>query len=216
MPLIQCVPTFPGHTIDWLESAIPDLSPNATVHTVDYTHMHKCFGQPFKDVLCHYKHQTKGFPKDLDFPGEVPVCPGCAQGKMPSQAHSPYEMRASAPFEKVHSDLKSFPVSSYHKFKYFMSFINDFTLYAWIVCLPTKGVAISALKHFIALVKNQFGTTVKSGCQTHVANTSQKSLLPLSRTMGYTYCRAHHTLLNRTVTQSASCASAWTRHRLCA
>lgn len=161
LPLIQCVPTFPGHTIYWLESVIVDASANATVYAVDYTLMHKRFGHPSKDVLRHARSHTKGFPKDLDFPGEVPVCPGCAQGKMPSQAHLPSETRASAPFEKVHSDLKSFPVNSYHKYKYFVSFIDDFTSYAWIVCLRTKGAAIGALKHFIALVKNQFGTTVK-------------------------------------------------------
>ncbi len=91
----------------------------------------------------------------------MPVCPGCAQGKMPLQAHLPSESHASAPFEKVHSDLKSFPVSSYHKYKYFVSFIYDFTSYAWVVCLCTKGAAIGALKQFITLINNQFGTTIK-------------------------------------------------------
>ncbi len=62
LPLIQCVPTFPGHTIYWLDLHITDMSVSPTVYTVDYTLMHKCFGHPSKDVLCHTKNQTKCFP----------------------------------------------------------------------------------------------------------------------------------------------------------
>jgi len=161
LPLIQCAPTFLGHTIYWLDLHITDTSVSPTVYAVDYTLMHKCFGHPLKDVLHHAKNQTNGFPQNLQFLGEMPVCPGCAQGKMPLQAHLPSESHASMPFEKVHSDLKSFPVSSYHKYKYFVSFIDNFTSYAWVVCLCTKGAAIGTLKQFIALVNNQFGTTIK-------------------------------------------------------
>jgi transposase InsO family protein len=161
VPLIQGVPAFAGHTIYWLDSKIADTSAHATVYAVDYTLLHKRFGHPSKDVLRHAKSHTKGFPQSLDFPKEAPVCPGCAQGKMPSQSHSQSESRASAPFEKIHSDLKSFPVESYHRYKYFISFVDDYTSYAWIITLRTKAAAIFALKHFIALVKNQFGTTIK-------------------------------------------------------
>jgi hypothetical protein len=123
--------------------------------------MHRRLGHPSKDVLRHARSKTKGFPQELDFPHEAPVCPGCTQGKMPSLAHLPSDSRASAPFEKIHSDLKSFPVESYHKYRYFISFLDDYTSYAWVVCLRTKSAAIGALKQYTALVKNQFDTTIK-------------------------------------------------------
>ena len=80
---------------------------------------------------------------------------------MPASAHLPSETKASAPFEYIHSDLKSFPMVSYHKYRYFVSFIDDFTSYAWIVLLCNKASAITALKQFIAMVTNQYNMHVK-------------------------------------------------------
>ena len=161
VPLIQCVPGKPGHTIYWLDTVISDAQAHATIYTVDYTLMHKRLGHPSRDVLRHAKGKTKGFPHVLNFPKNTPVCPGCARGKMPSQPHYQSETRASKPFEKIHSDLKSFPVESYHKYKYFISFLDDHTSYVWVVCLRTKSGAINAFRQYTALVKNQFGITIK-------------------------------------------------------
>ena len=80
---------------------------------------------------------------------------------MPASSHPPSKTRASAPFEHIHSDLKSFPVVSYHKYKYFVSFFDDYTSYAWVVLLWDKASAITALKQFMAMVKNQYSTNIK-------------------------------------------------------
>jgi len=80
---------------------------------------------------------------------------------MPSKSFPTSESRATKPFEKIHSDLKSFSVVSYHKFKYYISFVDDYSSYSWIVCLPAKSSAIAVLKHFLTMVKNQFNTTIK-------------------------------------------------------
>jgi transposase InsO family protein len=64
-------------------------------------------------------------------------------------------------FERIHSDLKSFAVESYHKYKYFVSFLDDFSSFAWIVLLQDKASAILALKQFLAMVRNQYNTTIK-------------------------------------------------------
>jgi len=80
---------------------------------------------------------------------------------MPASAHPPSETRATTPFEHIHSDLKSFPVVSYHKYKYFVNFIDNYTSYAWVVLLYKKSAAITALKQFIALVKTQYGADIK-------------------------------------------------------
>jgi Integrase core domain len=49
---------------------------------------------------------------------------------MPASSHPPSATRAKAAFERIHSDLKSFPVESYHKYKYFLSFLDDFSSFA--------------------------------------------------------------------------------------
>ena len=67
---------------------------------------------------------------------------------------------ASKPFERIHSDLKSFPVESYHRYKYFISFLDDYSSYAWVVCIRTKDAAISALRNFVAMVQTQYDSKI--------------------------------------------------------
>jgi len=157
---LTCKPLANGQTTFYLDSAIADLQEDQ-VYKVDYDLMHKRLGHPSKDIMSHARKNCNGFPSDLQFPTNAPVCPGCAQGKMPASSHPPSETRATAPFERIHSDLKSFPVASYHKYKYFVNFLDDYTSYAWIVLLRNKSDAILALKQFMAMVKTQYDADIK-------------------------------------------------------
>jgi len=80
---------------------------------------------------------------------------------MPAASHPPSDTRAKASFSRIHSDLKSFPIPSYHKYKYFIVFFDDYTSFAWITLLRDKASAITALKQWLALIKNQFSATIK-------------------------------------------------------
>lgn len=40
-------------------------------------------------------------------------------------------------------------------------FLDDHTSYAWAVCLRSKDAALTATKHFLANVENQFKTKVQ-------------------------------------------------------
>ena len=50
---------------------------------------------------------------------------------------------------------------SYRKYKYFIVFLDDHTSYAWITLLCDKASAITALKQWLTLIKNQFDLTIK-------------------------------------------------------
>ena len=95
----------------------------ASMSKVNYDIMHQRFGHPSKEVLQRARKHTQCFP-DIHFPTEDCVCPGCALGKMPNWAFPENERRATKPFELVHSDLKSFLVLSYRKFKYIITFMT--------------------------------------------------------------------------------------------
>ena len=58
------------------------------------------------------------------------------------------------------TDLKSFPVLSYHKYKYFVTFFDDYTSHGWIVMIKLKSDVKVVIKQFNAMVKNQFNFTV--------------------------------------------------------
>jgi len=151
--VIMCKPLYNGSTIFILEATPVQLNQSMLViYKADYELMHKHLRHPSKDILTNAPNHVKGFSKDLEVPSTSLVCPGYVQGKMPASAHPPSQTRVTAPFEHIHSDLKSFPMVLYHKYKYFVNFLDDFTLYTWVVLLHKKLAAITALKQFMALV----------------------------------------------------------------
>ena len=127
------------------------------------------------------------FP-DIHFPTEDCVCPGCALGKMPNQAFSENKRCATKPFELVHSDLKSFLVMSYWKFKYIITFYDDFTSHAWTMALHSKVAAITATKYFLKWCASNIMCRSLAGCLMLAENTSLIYLIEhsLKRELRYT------------------------------
>ena len=49
----------------------------------------------------------------------------------------------------------------YHQYKFFITFLDDFTSYCWVSLLQKKSDASNVIDSFLALVKNQYQTTVR-------------------------------------------------------
>jgi transposase InsO family protein len=156
-------PLIIGQMLYWLDTLTTTVEARLieTIYKVDYDLMHHHFGHPSKEVLRRAKDHTKGFPEGISIPTNTKVCPGCAQGKMPAAIHPPSKTWATEAFKRIHSDLKSFPDPSYHKYKYFIVFLDDYTSFAWIQLLCDKALAITTLKQWLALINNQYSTTIK-------------------------------------------------------
>jgi len=160
---LHFVPGTPGNAMYTLRCTFLPLEANmvlSAVNLVDYDLMHEQMGLPAKGILRKTIDHTTGFPPNILFPNDNPVCRGCAEGKMHSKSYPDSQTRATRQFGKIHLDLKQFPIKSYHKFKYFMSFFDDFSYRAWTVLLKTKRAANSAMQQIIAMVKNQYPTTI--------------------------------------------------------
>src|SRR5260370_1168286 len=56
---------------------------------------------------------------------------------------------------------KPYSVHSYHRYRYLISFLDDFTSNAWVVLLHRKDNALNATKDFAALVETQFKTKIQ-------------------------------------------------------
>ena len=67
-----------------------------------------------------------------------------------------------APFDIIHSDLWTSPVSSPSGFRYYLLFLDDFTHYLWIFPLKTKDIVYSLFVQFHAYVKTQFNKNIKT------------------------------------------------------
>jgi hypothetical protein len=120
---------------------------------------HRRFAHPSEKVLLKFPLATLGYPP-VDGKLSSRPCSGYAQGKMHQRAYPLSTRQASKPFELIHSDLKSFPVESYHRYKYVIVFYDNYSLYAWISCLRQKSSVISATKQFIAMVNTYYESAV--------------------------------------------------------
>ena len=58
-------------------------------------------------------------------------------------------------------DIKSFPTELYHKYKYPITFFDDFTSMAWTIPLRAKSTALTATCQFLQMVKTQFEVSVQ-------------------------------------------------------
>ena len=139
----QFKPYSPGQNIYWLSARLTlrhAKLAKSTVTSVDYDIMHRRFAHPSKGVLRHASENTQNFPS------VNPVCQGCAKGKMTRLSFPLSPRRSTAPFDKVHMDLKEFSVHSYNKYKFFILFFDDCTSYGWIVLLRCKSKADPAIR----------------------------------------------------------------------
>ena len=114
-----------GHNIYTLEVA----SPQHKAHMITYDIMHKQLEHPFKDVLKYACNHMCNFPSSIKFPKEDTICPGCMKGKMLAYTYHLDSCWVSKLFELIHSDIKSFPILSYHKY------VSQFDIFYLIVCL---------------------------------------------------------------------------------
>jgi hypothetical protein len=62
----------------------------------------------------------------------------------------------------VHSDVWGIsPVVSHARYKYFVTFIDDFNRYTWVYFLRAKSEVLSVFQNFVAYTENQFSTGIK-------------------------------------------------------
>ena len=159
----MCEPHELGQTIYWLSAKLASadsLLAKSLICSVDYDIMHCRFGHPSKDVLRHASGTTLGSPS-ITFPHEECICPRCAEGKMTRSVFPASDWRSAKPFDKIHTDLKAMPVRSYHGYNYFLIIFDNATSHSWTVNLKQKSDANPVIRQFIAMVKTQYGLSIK-------------------------------------------------------
>ena len=124
------------------------LSFNYTGVPNKYEDWHKKSGHPNSVVLSHLL--KNGFLiNKITIPGSSFNCPVCKLVKsktlpFPSNAHC-----ADKCFDIIHSDVWGIsPILSHAKYKYFVTFINDYSLFTWIYFLCSKDQVFSMFKTF--------------------------------------------------------------------
>jgi transposase InsO family protein len=150
-----------GETIPVEELA--SLSSTATL-PMDLTLLHR--------RLCH--HHLAGIRKllsgnlvtglRLDSKAEPdPVCEACKAGKMHADPFPTSSTRASRPLQLVHSDVHGpVKVSTHQGYRYWVSFIDDFSRFKAVYLLKRKSEVFGAFKQFKAWAENLTGQMMGS------------------------------------------------------
>ncbi|GJQ99103.1 ribonuclease H-like domain-containing protein [Tanacetum coccineum] len=90
------------------------------------------------------------------------LCHACQLGKHVRLPFSLSKTIVKSPFDIIHSDLWTSPITSVSGIKYYVLFLDHFSHYLWVYPLRNKSDALSKFIHFRAYVKNQFKTDIKS------------------------------------------------------
>src|SRR5258705_1649467 len=126
--------------------------PKPSINLTAYSHWHKAFGHI--DTFA----RNKSFYEDGEIlPNFIKYnCQPCLLSKSVHYPPEPSLTRATKPLERIFLDLSGkAPIPSLGRSFYYISFIDDFTRFAWIYFLKEKSQAVAAIKDFINMVENQ-------------------------------------------------------------
>ncbi|XP_061354958.1 uncharacterized protein LOC133299505 [Gastrolobium bilobum] len=90
------------------------------------------------------------------------VCDVCHLAKQRKLPYGSSTSNSSKVFELVHADIwGSFSVPYVNGDRYFLTIVDDFSRFTWVILMTNKGDTRNHLRNFFMLVKNQFNASVK-------------------------------------------------------
>ena len=89
-------------------------------------------------------------------------CSTCKLGKSKTLPFPSHGSRATKCFDIIHNDVRG-PASilSHAHYKYFVTFIDDYSRFTWVYFLRSKSEVFTVLKTYVAYVETQFSTGIK-------------------------------------------------------
>ena len=117
----------------------------------------------FKNVKhLHNDNMVEGFPSIQTFDG---VCVGCLVGKHPEKKYDVGKAhRVVSTLDLTHSDVVGpMPTNSINiGSRYFLTFIDDCSMYCWIYFMKLTSEVFETFKSFKDMVENIFNNKIKS------------------------------------------------------
>jgi len=90
------------------------------------------------------------------------LCEPCLAGKMHANPFPSTSWRASRLLELVHSDVHAVPYPSFSGYCYWVTFINDYSRYRFVLPIKAKLDVFDAFKQFKAFAENQTERRIKA------------------------------------------------------
>lgn len=137
------------------------LSHSSSVISTSINVLHRQLGHPSSKVLKHVLSNCKHLQISIkiQFPD---FCDACQYGKVHKLHLGPTEIKTSSLLELIHTNLWGpASITSLNGYKYYISFIDDYSRYTWVYPLKTKSQALSVFIIFRTQVEKQFDTAIK-------------------------------------------------------
>ena len=136
----------------FIESKLSTSLMTLSTSLIVYSHWHKAFGHidMFADNKSFYK-DSEILPNFIKY-----NCQPCLLFKSIYYVPRPSLTKATKPLEGIFLDLsRKAPILLLGRSFYYITFIDNFSRFAWIYFLKEKLQAVAAIKDFINMVENQ-------------------------------------------------------------
>jgi len=90
-----------------------------------------------------------------------PICEPCLAGEMHANPFPSSQWTARCPLELVHSDVHQIAYPSFSGFRYWVTFIDDYSRFRFVLPIKAKSDVCDAFKQFKAYAENQSGYKIK-------------------------------------------------------
>ncbi|KAK7245636.1 hypothetical protein RIF29_40484 [Crotalaria pallida] len=124
---------------------------------------HKRLGHPNSVILSHLlKSGSLGNIAPSSSSHLSFDCSACKLGKSKTLPFPIAGSHAEKCFDIIHSDVWGItPVTSHAHYKYFVTFIDDYSRFTWIYFLRSKSEVFSVFKTFLTYIETQFSVVIK-------------------------------------------------------
>ena len=141
----------------------------------DFETLHCCFGHVSDEVMCHVLDNVKDVKK-ICFPTQKYICYSCTSEKMHQCNFSENFIHSSEHLGLICSDFLELLILFYSKYKWVITFLNNYFSYCNIAFLYKKSEAIEVIKSIFQIWSN---TTFYSMKRLHTNNRREYVTLEL-------------------------------------
>ncbi|KAM0063403.1 putative RNA-directed DNA polymerase [Helianthus debilis subsp. tardiflorus] len=150
------IQTLDGQLLHHTRGSLHQLYSLAAFTSVSRETWHSRLGHPSDDVLsrCSFLHLTNKT--------QHTHCTACSFSKSTRLPFTSVVSHSTSPLHIIHCDIwGASPVMSRDGYRYFITFIDDFSRFTWMYPLTCRSQAVDCFRHFKPLVENLFSCTIK-------------------------------------------------------
>jgi len=142
-----------------IKNNVPNPVSLVTRHP-DYETIHCCLGHISDEAMRHISDNVEDTEK-ICFPNKKHICCSCTLGKLYQRSFPENPKHSSETLGLIHLDLLELPTLSYSKYKWVITFLDDYSSYCRVVFLRKKSDAAEAIKAVFWLWLNTTSHSVK-------------------------------------------------------